>query len=272
LVESILSANWVTLSGDHYLEAAQWFWKKGLRNGSYTKWYLILGKLVTQPTHQYFDLTIGYGISQRCLALWSEAHSVFTGVVRHAGMQAAFLYQAQALLELAILLRYQGDYIGALEALDHIDNFVQPIPPDLYSRTVVERIEIALERNDIPNANSLLTSLDNDNDGKLILQLEIYAKDTNDGNEMPYWVPISDKLVLEYDYSASLTARIHILIGRIYEKMSDIKLATNHLAIAQSLLMDTDNDPFALARTQSNLAALLTASDQFLEAEELLKV
>ena len=35
--------------------------------------------------------------------------------------------------------------------------------------------------------------------------------------------------------------------------------------------MDLDNDPFALARTQTNLAALFITSNQLIDAQELLK-
>ena len=79
-----------------------------------------------------------------------------------------------------------------------------------------------------------------------------------------------EDLLEEFRYNSSLTARIHILLGRIYEKETDRKAAINHLAIAMSTFIDTDNDPFALARTQSNLAALLINSNQLEEAQELL--
>jgi len=271
LIESILSAAWVLLN--NYLEAVQRFWKLGLRQGHYTKWYIILGKVIHEPTTQNLDLAIGFGISQRCLGNWLQAHSVFSAVVKFAGAHGMFFYQAEALLELATLSRYQGDYAGAIKVLNHINNLPDIYISDLRYRVVIEHVEIALENNTLDDAKSLLKQLPNDVSPihRLIFQLEIYAKDANDGNDLPFLTSLSEKLLLDFNYNQSATARVHILIGRIYQKISDVKSATRHLTIAQSVLMDIDNDPFALARTQSNLAALLITLNQVLDARELLK-
>ncbi len=271
LIESVLSADWVSLSENLYLEALRRFWKQGLHRGHFTKWFLILGRFVNELMPQNLEVAIGYGISQRCLGQWSHANSVFAAVAQYAGMHGLFTYQAEALLELAVLLRYQGDYAGAVATLDYIDNLPEASTVDLRFRSVIERVEIALERNKLFDAKSLITSLPNDGIRRLIFQLEIFAKDISDRNEMAFLPALIDKLLLDFSSNPSMTARIHILIGRIFQKVTDVKAATKHLIIAQSMLMEIDNDPFALARTQSNLAALLIDSDQLLDAHELLK-
>jgi tetratricopeptide (TPR) repeat protein len=271
LIESILSAEGVLLNGS--LEMVQRFWKLGLHQGHYTKWYIILGKVIDELTAQNLDLAIGLGICQRCLGDWSQAHSVFNAVVQFAGAHGIFFYQAEALLELVTLLRYQGDYAGAIEALNHINSLTDTYISNLRYRMIIERIEMALENNNLDDAKSLLRQLPNDITPipRLILQLEIRAKGDNDGNDLPFLTTLSDKLLSDFSYNQSSTARVHILISRIYQKISDVKSATRHLTIAQSVLMDIDNDPFALARTQSNLAALLITLNQVLDARELLK-
>jgi len=219
------------------------------------------------------DLAIGYGICQRHLGQWAQAHSIFTAVVQFTGMFGLFSTQADALLELAVLLHHQGDYVGAIVALNRIDTYPDPAIANLELRNKVlaKRIEIALERNNLADAKSLFTLLPNKEVRRLMLQLEIYAKDVTTQTDMLFFASLGKKLLSDYSFSPSLKARIHILIGRVYQSTLDVKSAIKHLGIAHSLLTDIDNDPFGLARTQSNLAALLMDSNQFIDAQELLK-
>ncbi len=271
LIESILSADWVSLDSNNDPKLVKEFWRLGLRQGHYTKWHVILGKIISELNPQNLDLAIGYGISQKYLGRWPDAYSIFTAVVRFAGMYALFSYQADALLELAVLLRYQGNYADAAASLNHIDNFKNTFTTDLQYRVLVERIEIALENNNLGDAKFLFATLPDEERHKQILRLEIYAKDVNNENDLPFLTLLYDKLMRDLSYSPTLTARIHILFGRIYQKTSDTKAAIKHFSIAQFILMDVDNDPFALARTQANLAALFITSNQLIDAQELLR-
>jgi tetratricopeptide (TPR) repeat protein len=271
LVESILSADWRNIDSNNELELVKQFWRVGIRQGHYTKWHVILGKIINDLNPQNIDLAIGYGISQKYLGRWTDAHSIFTSVIHYAGMHALFSYQAEALLELAILLRYQGDYASAIASLNHVNNFPKAVTTHLGYRVLTERIEIALESNNLDDAKSLFTVLPDDEIYKHFLQLEIYAKDVDYDTSFTFLTLLYDKLLRDFSYSPTLTARIHILLGRIYEKRAETKIAIKHLTIAQSILIDIDNDPFALARTQTNLAALFINSNQLIDAQELLR-
>jgi tetratricopeptide (TPR) repeat protein len=269
IIESVLSADWI-LTND-YRETIHQFWKAGLRQGHYTKWHIILTKYIDELIPQNLELAIGFGICQRCLGEWSQAHSVFTTIVQYAGIHSMFNFQAEALMELAVLLHYEGDYEAITKTLSHIDKLSDTYASALRNRVMVERIEVALESNNLIDAKSLFAHLPYDEPHRLILQLEIYSKDVDIGDDLPFLASLNDNLLLNFSFSASLTARMHILIGRIYQKIMDIKAATRHLTIALSVLTDIDNDPFALARTQSNLAALLITTTQFLDARKLLR-
>ncbi len=271
LIESVLSTDWLYTRSDYRLEAAHQFWNLGILRNHYAKWHSILSQYNREISPNNVDLVIGHGVCQRYLGLWSQAYSTFMSVVQYAGRQGYFLRQAESLLELSILLRYQGDYEGAIEVLDHIGSMTSSsLTTDIQQRHLIERIELAIETNNLQDAKAFLSDLSDKESRKNILQLEMYAKISISVVDMYSAVLLSDKLFLDFGHSASITARIHILMGRIREKNSDIELAIKHLSIALSLLLEQDNDPFALARTQSNLAGVLIGNNRLNEARQLL--
>ncbi len=271
LIEAVLVANWINIDRDYFLRAVHQFWKTGLLRGHYTKWHLIFSTYKEELTANNLDIVIGHGICERYLGQWSQAYSIFISVVQYAGRHGYFTRQAEALLELAILLRYQGDYQGTIETLNHIDMLsVTSVSWEVQQRFLIERIELALESNNISEAKALLGNLPDNEPRKSVFQIEIYAKESVSSAKVDFAVSLSDKLFFNFGYSASITARVHILMGRIWEKNSDIATAIKHLSIALSLLLEQDNDPFALARTQSNLAGVLIRDNKLVEARELL--
>jgi hypothetical protein len=273
LAEAVLSVSWVMLSAEYRLEIAHGFWKAGLATGHYTVWHIILGKFVSEIKPQSLDLAIAFGICQRWLGQWKQAYSTFNALVEYTGMRGLFAIQANALIELVVLLRYQGDYdhaVAELDLLDHIPSARIDDEP-LRNRALVERIEIALEQNRLDNAKTLFENLPDTVSYYLVLELEIYVRDNNTQSDLPFLMSISEKLLLDFKYNPSLLARIHVLMGRVHQKISETEAAIRHLTIAFSILTESDNDPFALARTESNLAALFIDTNQFFEAQELLK-
>jgi hypothetical protein len=65
-------------------------------------------------------------------------------------------------------------------------------------------------------------------------------------------------------------AHIHSVLGRCYARQNNAIAARRHLELAVTILEQHD-DPFALARAQSNLAAILIEGRSFDESELLLE-
>lgn len=275
LAESILSCDWLALSNVEYWECSTNFWREGVRHGHYSKWYTILSVFSSNLSHANLALAIGYGICTKLSGKWSDAGEIFSAIAQYAGMHGIFTQQSEALCELAILFRYQGNYKNALLTLDYIHSFAEVnISHDTSQKILLERIEIALELNNVFEVNRLLQFIADNAAQRLVYQLEISIRDTINRLPIPFIESIGDTLESLFVDNYSLKARVHVLMGRIYQATHNFESSVKHLSIALSFLNDLDNDPFALARTQSNLAAVLiqtmnmTQSSQLLESAE----
>ncbi len=272
LAESILSSDWLALSEVEYWECSVNFWKEGVRHGHYLKWYAILSRFASDLSHANLALAIGYGICTKFLGRWSDAGEIFSAISQYAGMQGIFTQQSEALCELAILFRYQGNYKNAVMTLDYIDSFAEAnISLDTRQKILWERIEIALELNNVFEAKRLLQFMADNASQRLVYQLEISIRDTINRLPIPFIESIGDMLESLFVDNYSLKARVHVLMGRIYQATRNFESSVKHLTIALLFLNDLDNDPFALARTQSNLAAVLIQTMNMTQPIQLLE-
>lgn len=271
IVESALSNNWIQLSEDIYLECARYYSKHGIRRGHFAIWHAILIRYAEDIRSNNVELAIRYGVCERHLGQWVNAHSVFANVIKMAGITGDFGHQGEALLEIAILMRWQGNYRSATEALDHVKVLGESrFAPQFGDRLLIEEIEIALEQNQTDNAWSMVKQLQESELRKQVLIAEICARESIPRfsfETMQNWVT---GLLSHDSSSTSVYARLHILMGRISEKQGDNDSAIKHLSIALALLTDQDNDPFALGRTQTNLASLFIQINQLADAQMLL--
>ncbi|MBI1277020.1 MAG: hypothetical protein GC179_02710 [Anaerolineaceae bacterium] len=271
LIESILSTNWIQIRDDYLVDITQQLWREGILRGHYTKWYEILSKYNSEITLENMELGLGLGICLRYLGQWTKANSIFVQLIQYTGHQGYFLVQAEALLEFAILSRYRGDYHGVIEALNHIEVLdISRTNTTIRNRLLAERIEFALENNNLSEVRNLLDDFPDGEPRKNIFQIELYTKLIISSAEIDLMESSVERLLFQFSYSRSIIARIHILLGRIREKILDFTASAKHLSIALSLLTEEDNDPYALARAQSNLASVLINQDQLTAARELL--
>jgi tetratricopeptide (TPR) repeat protein len=271
LIESLLSSNWVLISDELSAKCAKHYSRDGIRRGHFAIWHTILSRYSENIDPTNVDLAIGYGLCQRHLGQWADAQTVFAEVVKISGSVGDFEHQAEALLEWAILMRWQGNYTGATEALNHVQVLVKSnLARQINNRLESERVEITLEQNQIEDAWALVEQLHESEPRKRVLMLEICARQT---------VPVFTsetvqrwglELLSHYESNSSIIARLHVLMGRISEKQNALSFAIKHRRIALSLLTDQDNDPFALARAQSNLASLFIQTDELTDAQMLL--
>lgn len=271
LVEAVLACDWIQLSDDLYPKFTKLHFREGILRGHFATWHSILSQYAENVDTATAELAIGYGLCQRHLGQWAEAQSVFAKIIQFAGSTGDFEHQGEALLELAILMRWQGNYNGALESLRHLEILVKSKHLNLIrNRLIIEQVELALEQNQPEAAWALVNQLQVFEVRKQVLIIEICSRE----HVSQFSYATIQKWVLDllshYENHTSIRARLHILMGRISEKQNDIDFAIKHLRIALSLLTDQDNDPFALGRTQTNLAGALIKVNQLTDAQMLI--
>ncbi len=239
--------------------------------GHFAIWHTILKEFGEDVQLDNIDLAIGFALCQRHLGQWADAQAVLADVVKITGIAGDFEHQAEALLEWAILMRWQGKYKGATEALDHVKVLVNSnLAGQISDRLIIENIEILLEQNRTEDAWTLIEQVWQFEPRKQVLMVEICARESVPRVGSETIQRMGQELLSRYESYSSISSRLHLLMGRIAEKQNDLTFAIKHLSIALSLLTDQDNNPFALARTQSNLASLFIHTNQLTDAQMLI--
>jgi tetratricopeptide (TPR) repeat protein len=263
IIQYLLLTNFI--GGDESL-ALRWVnlaWKHGIRRGHYAIWRSILERYQTTS----LELSTAFGVCLRRLGDWSAAQEVFLKTIHDSGNQGKFLEQAKALIEWSILLRYQGNYLRAIECLDKAQRTISRSGDlELQRYIFLERAQIALDSHDSSAAKECLTDIVL-HDGRslaLLAEAHILAGDWQTGRafaQQAAGILANDKAAL---------ARVYTIVGRSHELEGDLDGAHTYFANALTLL-ESSEDPFALARAQCNLGALLMRETAYKEAEQLLK-
>ncbi len=261
LVEHILLSGWLILDGDRREHWAELFAAEGVHQGHWAIWRAILESLSSHDPM----LLIFYGICLRRLAEWDTAEEAFTAAIIEAGNKGMFIEQARALLELAVLLRYRGEYDRAIEEIERAQRTAtQYRDTRLVNMVRLEQAQIAIDVGDGLLAQQLLTALPTTirvlslRSEAALLQKEldrslVYAKNA---------IPLAAD-------EKSTVGRLYALVGRVYDAKGELSSAKRYLSLAVTLL-EQAQDIFALARAESNLAALLMRRNVYKEAEQLL--
>lgn len=271
LIEIILPMDWVIIDQSIKLYVANLLWPYGLRQGHYAQWHFILGEYEDEIAIENINLLIGYGICLRLLGDFKKSYNILISVVEFCGLNGLFQYQCEALLEICILLRLTSKYKNASNFMMHAKTVSKTLKsPMIDERILVEEIEYAVETNNWKFAQAKLFDLPDDHPHKTILMLEISINlEWNKYSDYQLDTVFSNFMEHAKENTPTL-ARVHALMGRIYEKRQQLNLAIRHFVAALALLDELDNDPFALARTQVNLAATLIASNQLTQVRDLI--
>ncbi len=272
LVECTLSSDWLLNESVETRIAIEQFWRDGIRYGHYAQWYLILSEYVDELFPDRVNIFNGYAICLRCLGQWEKAKSILVSVVQYSGLNGLFMKQCEALLELSVIFRYQGEYESATEVFSHVRTLLRASvsDDDIRERLLVEEIEIAIDSGQLDLAIDTISSLPITHPRKGILELEIYAQMNDNPVGLEQIEAHFHRLLDRADENPSIKAHIHFLMARIYEKIHRIEFAIKYFRVGLAFFMEEDNDPFALARTQSNLSALLILRNDLDEARLLL--
>lgn len=261
IVEHILMAGWLKVDEDRRTRWAENFAAEAIRQGHWAIWRSIL-ETIASPSPM---LHILYGVCLRRLAEWELAEAVFSEAIAEAGYKGMFVEQARAALELAVLLRYKGEYEKALDVIDSaLRTGSRYRERGLVYMAQLEKAQIAVDAGNGNLAQQLLLTLPTTM-RVLSLRSEAALLQNDLDTSVAY---ATSALPLAAD-EKSTVGRLYTLLGRIYHAKREPNLARRYLALAVTLLEQVQ-DIFALARAESNLAALMIHSHSFREAEQLL--
>ncbi len=242
-------------------------WREGVRQSHYARWCSILERFLQEAGTGDQQLMVAYGICLRLLSRWADAENVFQKSARLAGEAGQFLEQARVLLELGTVYRCQGRYEQAAHVFALVHDILTRHPDDALTDSL--KLEVAVVAIDSGNAVSALQALAGV--GYITLRLQMLRSEAYllVGDWEQCTVLAYQALEMPTCSSAS-EARIQSILGRCYAQQKNAVAARRHLELAVTLL-EQDDDPFALARAQSNLGAMLIELHDYDEAESLLE-
>lgn len=273
-IEGQLSDVYTTLE---YLLLSEWFqidtkrrdrwievmWREGIKRGRWVVWRMLLEDSSATSTDP--PLGIAYSLCLRRLGEWTAAQNALEQIIFHTGRSGDFLEQARAMLELAILLRGRGEYEKATAYLLRSEKTAARYNDEnLQHQVQFEKAQATFDTGNYRAALMLLTALPRSM-RTLALLGEVYLAN---GEWERSRITI-DRVLAEYHSTPGEKARLFTLIGRTFEKQGNIQQARAYFSSALTLL-ETQHEPFALARAQANMGALMIQEQSWEEAYQLL--
>lgn len=251
----------------HRTQWMQTLCHEGIKHSHYATWASILEKYIESATPENIGLVIAYGVCLRYLSQWKDAYASLQKAIVLAGTAGLFTMQAWAALELSVVLRYQGQYDRANTCLDRIEATALRYDDTILRDALrMEQAQIGIDTGNAGQALSFLSDVTSPSLRFMNLQCEAYLL----LDEWERCLDLASRIVDATGRSTGFQARIHTVIGRCYERRSDLRTARKYFGAALTLLERVD-DPFALARAQANLGALLARSGYDGEAQQLLE-
>jgi tetratricopeptide (TPR) repeat protein len=265
VIEFILLTGWPKIDDHRYAAWVKRWVKDGIQHGHYAAWLTILKQYHERLEQLDVVLQIKQGVCLRHLSEWQQAEAILASAVQAAGEQGLFAEQGDALLELGILLRLQGQYTeaerlfeGAYRAANRFSN------NDLRLALQLERAQMAVDQRDGEGARNLVVGLPL-NTRVLALQAEaqLLLGDSTSA------AGLAQQAIAFIGENPRFQGRLHDLIGRIYEQQGDVASAERFFALAVTLL-EQEEDFAGLARARANLGAVLLRQQHFRESYDLL--
>lgn len=232
-------------------ELLQAYWREGLRRGHWATWRAILEAYFAEADAPLADLRTAYGICLRRLSEWEHSERVFYNVVSDCGRSGQFAEQSRALVEWSVLSRYQGNYERARALVDQAKRYAQRVRDAALVETLaMQEAQLLIQQGRAGEAQALLGK--QSSVSALALQSEAQLSLGNYDA-----CRALAQLALETGGGDRATeASLYTIIGRSYEAQRDWESA-HHALTEVVVLLERLDDTFALARAQTNLAAVL---------------
>jgi tetratricopeptide (TPR) repeat protein len=264
-LEYVLLADWVSLDTHLRKKWISNWWTEGVRYKHWATWRTLLEMQIASDT---IDIKVkqGYAICLQHLGEWGLSQQVIESILLETGRSGAFIEQAEALLQLSIILRNRGKYEKAFEILSRVEEIaIRHHSNPLILALSVEQIHLAVDLGDPQFAKPFIPNLPDDIQS-YFLKSEIYFLEEDYEQSRTY-----AQLALPYAKSDFMfRARIYTLMGRICEQENNLEGAQENFSWSLMILEQND-DTFALSRAQLNLGALFIRKGHYEEAAELLQ-
>lgn len=262
-VEHVLALDWLDESHifrERWLSAC---WEDGIGQGHHARWRALLEPVLDEAAAP--ELYIAYAICLRRFSDWTRARQALDWAIFSAGNGGAFAMQARALIELAILYRYQGEYVYSLNALERAKHAALHLgDADLAQMWYLEQAQIAIDRRSPDDAQHFLSNLP---ETRRVLALHSEAALLL-GNFRGASA-LAERVFALLGSDRSAEARLNTLLGRSSERQGDFEAAYRYFAAALTLFEQGD-DTFGLARARCNLGAVALHLGRYPEAYALL--
>jgi tetratricopeptide (TPR) repeat protein len=196
------------------------------------------------------------GTARRWLSQWPEAAYVLSDVMQQAGQAGEFALQADAMVELAAVYRFQEQYQLAEQLLDRAQHFYQRHAlADGIERITADRIQMALDADDIPAAQRHLREIDRRIRPPSPRLLSLAAMVALRADDLDTALELAQLARQALSDDKSQLARVVAQLGQIYYRRGESTSAINHLSSALAM-MEQHHDLLGHARTRMNLAAV----------------
>jgi hypothetical protein len=211
------------------------------------------------------NFALSYGVLLRRIGDWDLADRIFEQTIRQAGAAGNFALQSSAGIELAILCRYRGEYRRAQGLILQAEQAAQRYQNvQIQQRALIERAQIAIDEKKGEAVLHLLKDLP-ETIATLLMRSEAYLL-LADWENCHALALHAEKTCMG---DMATLGRVYTVLGRCAAGQNRHEQAQAYFAQAMTLLEQTD-DPFALARAQSNYAALMLQQNETPEEAERL--
>jgi tetratricopeptide (TPR) repeat protein len=238
---------------------------EGVRHKHWAAWRTILQKQINSDS---IDLRLhrSYALCLQHLGEWQLSEQLIDVMLLEAGRIGAFTEQAEILLQLSVILRYQGKYEKALEVLSRVEKiaFRHDISALIIALSV-ERINLAIDLGNVQLAQPYLSNLIDDVQ-TYFLKSEIYFLEGNNQQSRAYAQLALPSAKNDFVFRA----RIYTLLGRICEQENNLEGAEEDFSWSL-MILEQNEDLFAMSRAQLNLGALFISTGNHEEALVLLQ-
>ncbi len=210
-------------------------------------------------------LRLEFARALRKLQQWERAQLELEGAIDHSGRDGKFLLQAQAMLELAILMRQRGAYPQSLRLLERAGQIATRYRADgLANEVQLNYAQIAIDQ-----ANPQLAISYLDNVPITTEWLALRAEAALLTGQFESGLQFTHTALRQSAGNRRYTAVLQILLGRLYHAQGNDRKARKELERAVFAL-EALSDTFALGRAWMNLGIVMHALGNNRDARQLL--
>jgi tetratricopeptide (TPR) repeat protein len=226
-------------------------------------WLKLLEWRVRQQTDS--KLALEFACALRRVQFWERAQLELERIIENSGREGLFIFQAEAMLELGILMRQRGAYPQAEQLLRRASQIAVRFRTDsLHQEIQLNFAQIAVDQANPSLALSYLEDLP-----MTIQWLALRGETALLMGDFEGGIQLARKVIRQSAGKRRFTAILQILLGRLYHAAGDHQKARREIERAVITLEEVDAS-FALGRAWMNLGIVFYALEYLRESKQLL--